>query len=174
MNYKMTSLALASALMLTAGCAHRPEELPPAPPTEMAPPTDQGGESDLGVGSTVVPGSRADFLQSVTSDKVFFATDSYTLDDAARRTLDAQAAWLNRNPAVQVTIEGHCDERGTREYNLALGDRRANAARDYLQSRGVAASRMRTISWGKERPVADGHDESAWAQNRRAVTVVPE
>jgi len=73
-----------------------------------------------------------------------------------------------------VTIEGHADERGTREYNLALGDRRANSARDYLQSRGVSAARMQTISWGKERPAVDGHDESSWGQNRRAVTVVPE
>ena len=91
-----------------------------------------------------------------------------------RRILDAQAAWLQRNPNVRVTIEGHADERGTREYNLALGDRRANAAKNYLQGRGISAARMNVISWGKERPEALGSDESAWAQNRRAVTVVPQ
>ena len=110
----------------------------------------------------------------MVADRVFFAFDSYALDESSRRTLDSQAAWLQRNPAVRVVIEGHCDERGTREYNLALGDRRANAVRDYLESRGVAASRMQTISWGKERPAVEGSYEEAWAQNRRAVTVVPE
>ena len=85
-----------------------------------------------------------------------------------------QAGWLQRYPEVRVTIEGHCDERGTREYNLALGDRRANAAKNYLQSRGIDPSRMTVISWGKERPTALGSDETAWAQNRRAVTVVPD
>ena len=86
----------------------------------------------------------------------------------------SQAAWLQRYPNVRVTIEGHADERGTREYNLALGDRRANAAKNYLASRGISPSRMAVISWGKERPEALGSDESAWAQNRRAVTVIPE
>jgi peptidoglycan-associated lipoprotein len=107
-------------------------------------------------------------------DRVLFETDSYSLDAQDRATLDAHAAWLQRNPNVRVTIEGHADERGTREYNLALGDRRANAARTYLQSRGIAGNRLNVISWGKERPEALGSDESAWAQNRRAVTVVPE
>ena len=114
------------------------------------------------------------FSPDVPSDRVFFALDSYSLDAEDRRTLDAQADWLRRNPNVPVTIEGHADERGTREYNLALGDRRANAARDYLQSRGVEPSRMQTISYGKERPAVEGSNEAAWAQNRRAVTVVPE
>jgi peptidoglycan-associated lipoprotein len=108
------------------------------------------------------------------ADRVLFATDSHTIDDEARRILDSQSAWLQRNPAVRVTIEGHADERGTREYNLALGDRRANSAKNYLAARGIAASRMTTISWGKERPVAEGSDESAWAQNRRAVTILPQ
>ena len=174
MNKRMTSLAaIALALSLTAGCAHRrtAAELPPQPvsSTETA---ENGDQSN--VTGVAVPGSRRDFLQSVPSDRVFFETDSYSLDGQSRTTLDAQAAWLARNPNVRVTIEGHADERGTREYNLALGDRRANSARDYLQSRGVPATRMQTISWGKERPAIDGHDESAWAQNRRAVTVVPE
>src|SRR6185295_167347 len=136
--------------------------------------TAEGQIQDNGIAPAAVPGSRRDFLQTVPSDRVFFDTDSYSLDTQSRTTLDAQAAWLTRNAGVRVTIEGHADERGTREYNLALGDRRANSARDYLQSRGVAATRMQTISWGKERPAVDGHDETAWAQNRRAVTVVPE
>ncbi|WP_129792190.1 peptidoglycan-associated lipoprotein Pal [Sphingosinicella sp. CPCC 101087] len=171
---KMISLvAVAAALSMTAGCARRSADLPPEPPSSNVPPADTGNP-DGTIGGAPVPGSRADFLQSVTSDRVFFALDSYSIDAEARRTLDAQADWLNRNPTVNVTIEGHADERGTREYNLALGDRRANAARDYLQSRGVAANRMQTISWGKERPAVEGSNESAWAQNRRAVTVVPE
>ncbi len=110
----------------------------------------------------------------VPADRVFFALDSYTIDAEDRATLDAQAEWLQRYPNVRVTIEGHADERGTREYNLGLGDRRANAARDYLQSRGVTPDRMTVISWGKERPQNPASNEEAWAQNRRAVTVVPQ
>ena len=167
-------LAVAAALALTAGCATRrtADQLPPEPPSS-------GTEGDLGeqsgnVTGAAIPGSRADFLQSVPADRVFFELDSYALDGEDRATLDAQAAWLQRNSGVSVTIEGHADERGTREYNLALGDRRANAARDYLQSRGIAANRMQVISWGKERPANPASNEEAWAENRRAVTVVPE
>jgi len=170
---KMISLvAIAAALSLSAGCRSRTAaDLPPAPPSDMTP-----SEGDISSDTTGSPaaGSRADFMQSVPTDRVFFELDSYSIDDEDRRTLDAQAEWLNRNASVRVTIEGHADERGTREYNLALGDRRANAARDYLQSRGVAASRMQTISWGKERPAVPESNEAAWSQNRRAVTVVPE
>ena len=172
---KLATIAL--ALALTAGCGKKaPKEIPPGPMTEETG-TDAGvdGQTD-GVGTEVLPGSRADFLQNVgqAGDRIFFDTDEYNVDDQDRATLDAQAAWLMRNTGVRVTIEGHADERGTREYNLALGDRRANAARNYLQSRGISASRMNVISWGKERPEALGSDESAWAQNRRAVTVIPE
>lgn len=172
---KMTSLVtVAVALSLTAGCANRrtPEQIPPGPSDG----SDTSGIQDGNIEGTPVPGSRGDFLQSVGQygDRVFFDFDSYALDSEDRRTLDAQAAWLARYPNVRVTIEGHADERGTREYNLALGDRRANAARVYLESRGVAASRMQVISWGKERPAVPESNESAWAQNRRAVTVVPE
>jgi peptidoglycan-associated lipoprotein len=177
MTNRMISLvAIAAALSLTAGCARRTRELPPAPPSDTTP-AEQGqfpGSESGTIGGTALPGSRADFLQSVPTDRVYFELDSHSLDGEDRITLDAQAAWLARNPTVRVTIEGHADERGTREYNLALGDRRANAARDYLQSRGVAATRMQVISWGKERPAVEGSNESAWAQNRRAVTVVPE
>jgi peptidoglycan-associated lipoprotein len=175
MNMRMIGLAaIAAALTLNAGCARRTRELPPEPPSSTTPAGDPYGTENGQVGQTAVPGSRADFLQSVISDRVLFAFDSYSLDAEARRTLDAQADWLARNPNVRVTIEGHADERGTREYNLALGDRRANAARDYLATRGVAASRMQTLSWGKERPAVEGSNEYAWSQNRRAVTVVPE
>ena len=109
---------------------------------------------------------------AVTSDTVNFGTDMYDIDATARGILDSQADWLQRYPAARITIEGHCDERGTREYNLALGDRRANSAKNYLVARGIAASRITTISYGKERPLALGSDEASWAQNRRAVTVV--
>ena len=174
MNKRMTSLAaIALALSLTAGCAHRrAQERPPEPPTttELTPNDGLGNDGAQDGG----PGSRADFLRSVPADRIFFDFDSYSVDAQDRTTLDAQAVWLARYPNVRVTIEGHADERGTREYNLALGDRRANAAKNYLQSRGIAASRMTVISWGKERPEALGSDESAWAQNRRAVTVIPQ
>jgi peptidoglycan-associated lipoprotein len=172
-----TSLKIAvaaSAIALVAGCGKKaPEQLPP-PPVDNSRPTAPIGQGASTGRTTIVPGSRGDFLRSVPSDRVLFETDSFSLDDEDRATLDAQAAWLARNSRVQVTIEGHADERGTREYNLALGDRRANAAKNYLQSRGVAASRMNVVSWGKERPIALGSDERAWAQNRRAVTVIPE
>jgi len=170
MNARLKLAALVAALAMTAGCAKKPPaELPPAPSTgqEQAP-------VEQGVENAIVPGSRADFLQSVPSDRILFDTDMYDVDDRDRAVLDAQAQWLQRYPNVRVTIEGHADERGTREYNLALGERRANAAKNYLQNRGIAASRMTVLSWGKERPEALGSDESAWAQNRRAVTVVPD
>jgi peptidoglycan-associated lipoprotein len=170
----LTSLALAAALLATTACgSKRPPSLPPLP----------GGSdgSGLGVDGTqsglpgaAVAGSRADFIQNVPSDRVFFELDSFSLSAEARSTLDAQAQWLNSNPQVRATIEGHADERGTREYNLALGERRATAARVYLESRGVAASRLQTVSYGKERPEAFGNDEASHARNRRAVTVVPE
>ena len=178
---KKTSLkvaALAVALALTAGCGKKtPKQLPPAPGGAAeagAGEEGTGTAAGTGVGQAAVPGSRADFLQAVTADRILFETDGYSVDAEDRAVLDSQAAWLQRYPNVRVTIEGHADERGTREYNLALGDRRANAAKNYLQSRGIDASRMNVISWGKERPAALGSDEGAWAQNRRAVTVLPQ
>ena len=175
MKMRMTSLAaIALALSLTAGCATRRAARPADPPTTTeVTPNDNDGLGNDGA-QQGGPGSRADFLRSVPADRIFFDFDSYSVDAQDRTTLDAQAIWLARYPNVRVTIEGHADERGTREYNLALGDRRANAARDYLQSRGIAAARMTTISWGKERPQNPASNEEAWAQNRRAVTVVPQ
>jgi peptidoglycan-associated lipoprotein len=117
------------------------------------------------------PGSQQDFVVNV-GDRVFFDTDSSELSDQARATLDKQAQWLNNYNRYAFTIEGHADERGTREYNIALGARRAETVRQYLVSRGVSAQRMRTISYGKERPVALCNDISCWSQNRRVVTVL--
>ena len=111
------------------------------------------------------------YLASGVPDRVFFATNKTSLTTASRATLRKQAKFLRKNKKLNVTIEGHADERGTREYNLALGDRRANAAKDYLMTQGISSSRVTTISFGKERPVNSGSNKKAWAQNRRSVTV---
>jgi peptidoglycan-associated lipoprotein len=121
--------------------------------------------------TSVTPGSVGDFRQNV-GDRVFFDTDSSTVREDGRQTLNRQAEWLKKYGNYQITIEGHCDERGTREYNLALGERRANAARQYLIAQGIPASRIKTVSYGKERPDPVGSDEAAWARNRRAVTAL--
>ncbi len=164
-------LVSSAALALSACSKKAPETIPSPPqdsvaqtPTPPPPPPPSGPR----------PGSQEDFIASVSSDRIFFDTDKSDVRDSDRATLQSQAAWLARNPNVRVTIEGHCDERGTREYNLALGERRANAAKNYLASLGVDSSRMTTISYGKERPEALGSDESAWAKNRRAVSIVVE
>lgn len=169
-NRLAATLLAATALVAVAGCAKkRPETLPPAPVgTEGAPTGEQTGPVD----GAIVPGSDADFRRSVTSNTVNFGLDQSDIDDTARGILDSQVQWLTRYPNVRVTLEGHCDERGTREYNLALGERRANSAKNYLVSRGVSAARITTVSYGKERPAALGSDEQSYAQNRRAVTVV--
>ena len=129
-----------------------------------------------GSGSTLAPQGPApgsqDDLANTVGDKVFYATDSSSLSGDARSTLDRQAAWLGRYPQVQVQMGGNCDERGTTEYNLALGQRRAGAARDYLVAHGVSSARVTAVSYGKERPIAVGSDEAAWAQNRNATTSV--
>jgi peptidoglycan-associated lipoprotein len=178
MTNKGWKLAALAAAIAVAGCAKKkPADLPPPPIGADGTGMDGGagvGDQTGGVGQAGLPGSREDFMRSVPSDRVLFETDSYSLDGEDRMILDAQAQWLARYPSVRVTVEGHADERGTREYNLALGDRRANAAKNYLAARGVSPARMTVISWGKERPVAEGSNESAWAQNRRAVTVLPQ
>ncbi len=131
-----------------------------------------GDDAQANAAGAATPGSQQDFVVNV-GDRVFFETDSTELTPLARATLDKQAQWLtNYSQYSQFTIEGHADERGTREYNIALGARRALAARDYLASRGIQPQRMRTISYGKERPVAVCNDISCWSQNRRAVTVL--
>ena len=135
---------------------------------------DNAGDGAGGMGAgagAATPGSQQDFVVHV-GDRVFFTVDSTDLTPEARSTLDRQAAWLARYPRYAITVEGHADERGTREYNIALGARRAAATRDYLMARGVPSTRMKTISYGKERPVAVCDAESCWNQNRRAVTVL--
>lgn len=154
------ALAGFAALALVA-CSSDPEQAPVRTTTAPTAPAPSGP----------TPGTQQDLVVNV-GDRVFFDTDQSSLRADARATLQRQAAWMNQYPAVGVTLEGHADERGTREYNLALGARRANSAKDYLVSLGVQPSRVRTISYGKERPVALCSDESCWAQNRRGVTVV--
>jgi peptidoglycan-associated lipoprotein len=132
---------------------------------------NQADQSQANAGAAATPGSQQDFVVNV-GDRVFFETDQTDLTPQARATLDKQAQWLANYGNYSFTIEGHADERGTREYNIALGARRAQTVRDYLASRGVNPQRMRTISYGKERPVAVCNDISCWSQNRRAVTVL--
>lgn len=146
-------IGVLAVVLLTAACANRP------------------GEDQAGLAGAAVPGSQQDFVVNV-GDRVFFESDSTELSPQARATLDKQAQWLQHYNRYAFTIEGHADERGTREYNIALGAKRSQVARDYLASRGVDPSRMRTISYGKERPVAVCNDISCWSQNRRAVTVL--
>ncbi|HET6537333.1 MAG TPA: peptidoglycan-associated lipoprotein Pal [Sphingopyxis sp.] len=168
MTLKTTSTAiLALSLFAVAACSKKaPEQLPPPPVG-----TETDGSNDYG-NNAVVPGSQQDFVASVASDRIFFGFDQYNVDAEDQATLRSQAQWLQRNPAVRVLLEGHADERGTRDYNIALGERRANAAKNFLASLGIDPSRIDVLSYGKERPAAIGSDEEAYAQNRRAVTVV--
>ena len=164
---KSTAMIAAITMLAVGACAKKaPDTLPPAP-------EGTGTDPGAGTGTGVIPGSQEDFLASVglEGDRVFFDYDQYNVDAQDQATLQSQAQWLQRNPAVRVTLEGHADERGTRDYNIALGERRANAAKNYLASLGIDPSRLNTVSYGKERPAALGSDEAAWAQNRRAVTV---
>jgi peptidoglycan-associated lipoprotein len=158
MRLKILS-ALAAAL-LVAACASS---------NKQAATNAGAGETAAVTGPTA--GSVAEFTQNV-GDRVFFDLDKFNLKPEAQATLQKQAAWLVKYPQYKVTVEGHCDERGTREYNLALGERRANSVTNYLAALGVDKSRINTISYGKERPAVEGHDETAWAQNRRGVTVL--
>lgn len=154
--------------LFAASCATEPPPPPPPPPPiveeEVAPPVDTG--------PTYQEGSLEHMVALAGADRVFFAYDSDELVNAARETLRAQAEWLNAYRYVTVTIEGHADERGTREYNLALGDRRAVAVRNYLVALGVSPSRISIISYGKEKPVSFCSNESCWSQNRRGVMVL--
>jgi len=137
--------------------------------------SDEGVNGAEGAGANRMgvarPGSQEDLVVNV-GDRVFYGFNKTDLSAEARATLDRQAAWLKKYNSVKITLEGHCDERGTREYNLALGERRAAAAKNYLVAAGIAADRVKTVSYGKERPAVLGSNEAAWAQNRRAVTVV--
>lgn len=168
MTIKKTTATLTAIAMLAVGACSKkaPEVLPPNPDGI------DDGSGGSGAGTGVVPGSQQDFLNNVSSDRIFFGFDQYNVDAEDQATLASQAQWLQRNPAVRVLLEGHADERGTRDYNLALGERRANAAKNYLASLGVDPSRIEVISYGKERPAELGSNEEAYAKNRRAVTVV--
>jgi peptidoglycan-associated lipoprotein len=159
------AVLLSAASLALAACASKaPKQLPPDPGVATDTTTNQS--------QLVQPGSQADFVASTNGqDTIYFDTDRYDVDSADQAALQTQAQWLARYPQKRATVEGHADERGTREYNLALGERRANAAKNYLVSLGVDASRLTTLSYGKERPIALGSDEESWARNRRAVTV---
>ena len=181
------SVALVMTMALTTAACQRPTQiLPPAPVFEMEGGSNAGGadtaaadaadiaSDTLGVvdNGGIVPGSVEDFVRYAGSDKVYFAYDSAELTDEGRTILGRQAEWLAKYPQVGVSLEGHADERGTREYNFALGERRAAAMKFYLTVRGLAATRITTTSFGKERPVVAGSDEQSWAQNRRGETVL--
>jgi peptidoglycan-associated lipoprotein len=159
-------IALAAALALAA-CASEPK---PAP-TSGEPPAEPQQQSAPVQSSSIVPGSAEDLRVNV-GDTVHFGYNEYSIQDEDHSVLQRQSAWLAKYPSVRVTIEGHCDERGTREYNLALGARRANAVKEYLVSLGVSAGRLETISYGKERPTCTDSSESCYAQNRRGVTTI--
>ncbi len=148
----MKAFAAIAALLVMAACSSSEQKVPDA-------------------GTSVTPGSIAEFKQNV-GDRVFFDTDMSSIREDGRGTLAKQAEWLKKYTNYPITIEGKCDERGTREYNLALGERRANAVRQYLVAQGVPANRIKTISYGKERPEAVGSDEGAWARNRVGITAL--
>lgn len=154
------SLAIVSALFAISAC-------------DSMPGSSFSGKNSYGSASSgpATPGTQDDLVQNV-GDRVFFATDSSTLSMQAQDTLDRQSQWLKQYDGVSVTVEGHCDERGTREYNLALGERRAAAVKRYLVGLGIAPGRISTISYGKERPAVIGAGSDVWSQNRRSVTVL--
>jgi peptidoglycan-associated lipoprotein len=156
MNLKV--LALFAAVLLVAACEQKPAE--------------QGAQTGTGQQGQQMAGSPNEIMKSKAGDTIYFAFDRSDITAEARATLQRQAQVLQQNPSWTVTIQGHCDERGTVEYNLGLGERRANATRQALIALGVAANRIQIISYGKERPAVAGHNEQAWAQNRRGVTVV--
>lgn len=167
MKKSTTALLMAASLIALGACAKKKVEDLPLPPDNGS---ATANETDANAGQPL-PGSQEDFVRSVAADRVFFDTDKFDIDAEDQATLRSQAEWLARYPQVRITVEGHADERGTRDYNLALGDRRANAAKNALASLGVDPGRISTISYGKERPDAIGSDEGSWARNRRAVTV---
>ena len=156
-TFKNTLLVLVACLVLSA-CATKKEVATDAISGQM--------QSDVYTGTDTV-----EYLADGVPDRVFFATNETILTTASRETLRAQAAWLRKNSNINVVVEGHADERGTREYNLALGERRANSAKDYLMTYGISSDRISVLSYGKERPVDAGSNPLAWSKNRRSVTV---
>ena len=171
MFYKFLISAL--LVLFVAACATKPKDASDA--SGSGPSSSDSSVSDGAItetaGSGIVAGSQEDLIVNV-GDRVFFNYDSSDLDSDALELLQDQVAWLKQNSNVSVTIEGHCDERGTREYNLALGEKRAQAVKNYLIGLGISPDRVSTISYGKERPAVVGSNDGAWAQNRRSVTIV--
>jgi peptidoglycan-associated lipoprotein len=158
-------MLLAGSLAISACATKAPPALPPEPGPAT---TTDSSPRTLGP----APGSHADFLAQLQGDDtIYFDVDRYNIDSEDQAALAKQSQWLLRYPGKRATVEGHCDERGTRDYNLALGERRANAAKNYLVGLGVDPNRLTTVSYGKERPVALGSNEAAWAWNRRAATI---
>lgn len=166
---RMKFLSVFAAVALLAACETAPDGSANTGSGGNSQSTTSAAPATAPSGPT--PGSQEDFVVNV-GDRVYFDFDSAALSPEARTTLERQAFFLRKYPSVAVTVEGHCDERGTREYNLALGERRASAARDYLVSLGIDSSRVSTISYGKERPVNPASTEQAWAENRRGVTIL--
>ncbi len=168
---RLALIGLAAASL--AACASRPKPAGPAPvaPSEPSSPSAPYTPPPSPVAQGAIPGSVQDFVINI-GERIYFDTDEYVVRSDAQPVLAAQAQWLNRYPAVRVRIEGNADERGTREYNLALGARRANAVRDFLVSQGVSGARIETLSYGKERPIDGGSSEDAWAKNRNARTAI--
>lgn len=161
MKSSLKLIAMLAATFALAACETAPQDGSGA-----------GGAGGMGAPGTPYASGSVNELAPGVTDRVFFEYDSSALDAQAQDVLARQANWMQQNSSITVTVEGHCDERGTREYNIALGERRAYAAKKYLVSQGVSPDRISTISYGKERPAVEGSYEDAWAQNRRAVTVV--
>ena len=177
MRARILGLIVAASFLAACGTAQQTKQGSESGGTSSSGSSSSGSSSTVGQTSganaapSVEAGSQEDLVVNV-GDRVFFEVDKYTLNGMGRATLEKQAAWMKKHGSLRISVEGHCDERGTREYNLGLGERRANAAKDYLISLGVNSSRIKTVSYGKERPVALGNSESSWSQNRRAVSVV--
>ena len=170
MNFR-TMLMLSAALLTLSACSDEDKAVDTGMPAGDMSATGTTPFDPNAAQNGVVPGSQQDLVVNV-GDRVFFGYDQIDLSPEARSTLERQAAWLKQYPSVSVTIEGHADERGTREYNLALGEKRAASTKSYLMSLGIDGSRLNTISYGKERPAVPEASAAAWSQNRRAVTVV--
>ena len=174
MNKPVTMILLLAGVSAVAACSKKAPEVIPPPPIDTSTPAPTPTPTPR---PTRAPGpqlgSQAHFENAVGSSTViYFDTDRFNIDSADAAALQRQAQYFAQYPALTFTIEGHCDERGTREYNLALGERRANSAKNYLVSLGIAADRITTVSYGKERPVALASNQSAWAQNRRAASII--
>ena len=165
-------LSLFAAVVLLAACETPSDQTGTASGQGAAGKSSSVDQGSTGMGTTTAKRPLSTILTVDVGDRVFFSFDKYSLKAKAQQTLERQATFLKNNPGVKVILQGHADERGTREYNLALGDRRANAAKDYLVALGIDPNRVTIISYGKERPAVAGSNEAAWSQNRRAVTII--